>query len=236
MQSISLTKMALFHLMLATCTCFGIHCSATTDHYVRSTTSTTTCPSEPCLTLDDYVRNKDLYFTTNTNFVFLEGEHYLNTSLMLRNVFNVTMSGTVATRTTIVLLSAATLLYINSQTIVFNSLDIVYHGKPSDILSQSALMFESSQTQIINVKFTGLVRNNLKSRGISFVQSRANLLNCSFLNGHSDYGGAISMHNSSTVALSGVEFTNNTATMTGGAIFANNSELTFVGETLFLQK
>ena len=234
MQSISLTKMALFHLIILA-TCFGIHCSATTDHYVRSTTSTTTCPSEPCLTLDDYVRNKDLYFTTNTNFVFLEGEHYLNTSLLLRNVFNVTMSGTVATRTTIVLLSAATLLYINSQAIVFNSLDIVYHGKPSDILSQSALKFESSQTQIINVKFTGLASNNLKSRGISFVQSRANLLNCSFLNGHSDYGGAISMHNSSTVALSGVEFTNNTATMTGGAIFANNSELTFMGETLFLQ-
>jgi predicted outer membrane repeat protein len=145
------------------------------------------------------------------------------------------MSGTVATRATVVLLSEASLSYSNSQAIVFNSLDIIYHEKQRDNLSQSALIFESSQTQIINVKFIGLISNNLKSRGISFIQSRANLLNCSFVNGHSDYGGAISIQNSSTIILSKVDFTNNTATMTGGAIFANNSELTFMGDTLFLQ-
>lgn len=177
-QSLSLTKMALFYLILAAC--FGIPCSSTTSHYVQSTTSTTTCPSEPCLTLDDYVSNSDLYFTTNANFILLEGEHYLNTSLTLRNVFNVTMSGTVATRVTIVLLTETTLSYINSQAIVFNSLDIIYHGKGGSF-SKSALVLENSQTQIINVKFVGLVSNFLKSRGISFIQSQANLLNSSSL-------------------------------------------------------
>ena len=226
-------KMALFHLVLAAC--FGIPCLATSSHYVRSTTSTTSCPSEPCLTLDDYVSNNDLYFTTNASFVLLEGEHYLNTSLTLRNAFNLTMSGTVATRVTVILLREATLSYINSQAIVFNSLDIVYYGKQGENLSQSALIFDNSHTQIVNVRFIGLVSNSLKSRGISFIQSGANLLNCSFLNGHSDYGGAISLQRSSTVALSKVDFINNTATMSGGAIFANNSELTFTSETLFLQ-
>ena len=225
-------KMALFHLILAVC--FGMPFSVATSHYVRSATSTTSCPSEPCLTLDDYVSNRDLYFITNANFILLEGEHYLNTSLALRNVVNVTMSGAVATRVTIVLLAEAALSCFNSQAIVFHSVDIIYHGKGGSF-SKSALVFENSQTQIINVKFIGLVSNNLKSRGVSFIQSRGFLLNCSFLNGYSDYGGAISLQNSSTVVLSGVDFANNSAFMTGGAVFANNSELTFVGETLFFQ-
>ena len=230
--SLALKEMALCLLILTVC--FGLSCSVTRVHYVRSTTSTT-CPSEPCLSLDDYVSNKDLYFTTNANFILLEGEHYLNSSLLLRNVFNVTMSGTVTTRATIVLLTEATLSYINSQAIVFNSLDIIYHGKGEN-LSQSALVFENSQTQIINVKFTGLaVSNILKSRGVSFIQSRANIFNCSFFSGHSDYGGAISLQSSNAVVLSNVDFINNTATVAGGAIFANNSKLTFMGETLFLQ-
>ena len=230
-QSLALVEMALYHLLLAIY--FGLPCSAAISHYVRSTISTT-CPSEPCLTLDDYVSNKDLYFTSNANFILLEGEHYLNSSLRLRNVFNVTMSGTVATKVTVVLQTEATLSYINSQAIIFNSLDILYHGKGGN-LSQSAMIFENSQTQITNVKFTGLVSDILKSRGVSFIQSRANILNCSFFNGHSDYGGAISLQNSSIVALSKIDFIDNRATRAGGAIFANNSDITFMGETLFLQ-
>ena len=224
--------MAVICVMVAVL-CLTLPSSATTVHYVRSTTSTS-CPTEPCLPLSNYTSNKDQYFTSGTTFVLLEGEHYLYTPLLLSNVYDITMRGEGAERVTIVLSSKASLSYINSQEILLSSLEIVYHGN-TEMSLKSALTFESSQSQIINVQFVGLTTNVNQSRGVTLIQSTVNIVNCSFTNGYSEYGGAIHMLNFSTATLSSVNFTNNTATQAGGAIFANSSSLTFTDNNSFLK-
>ena len=51
--------------------------SAKTERYVRSNTSTT-CPVKSCLILDEYANDSVKYFTSDTSFVFLDGEHYIH--------------------------------------------------------------------------------------------------------------------------------------------------------------
>ena len=50
-----------------------------------------------CLTLEDYIRKTDLYFTSNTNFFFLKGEYFLLTSLIIDSITNLTLMGSNAT-------------------------------------------------------------------------------------------------------------------------------------------
>ncbi len=74
------------------------------------------------------------------------------------------------------------------------------------------------------------------SRALSFIQSNANITNCRFSNGHAaDNGGAINIIDSSTIAFYGVNFfENNTADVSGGALFAADSTVTFSGNNTFL--
>lgn len=55
--------------------------------YVKPDSSAFDCPSQPCLTLDQYIRESDKYFTTGSVFEFLPGNHSLQTPL------NMTCSG-----------------------------------------------------------------------------------------------------------------------------------------------
>ena len=54
------------------------------------------CPTPPCLTLDDYLSNASQYFTSHSSFLFLPGQHSLNTTLRLENLENVTLRATEA--------------------------------------------------------------------------------------------------------------------------------------------
>ncbi len=52
------------------------------------------CPDQPCLTLDQYLNYSSSYFTSNSTFVFLNGNHTVQKSFRLRNVSNLTLRGT----------------------------------------------------------------------------------------------------------------------------------------------
>ena len=68
-------------------------CGAT-EYYVRPSEPTnTSCPAQPCLTVNEYARHSETYFTSsNTEFRFLPGPHLLNTSITVRNVHNVSFT------------------------------------------------------------------------------------------------------------------------------------------------
>ncbi len=212
--------------------------SATAEYYVRPSTTSTSYPAcqEPCLTLEDYVRNATEYFTSNTEFIFLEGEHQLNAALMLDNVTNITLRGISPELTaTIILLKNSDISYTNSQDIFLSSLQVLFHGEVSN-QSSSALIFDQTEfIEINNIQFARLNNSSSYMRALNLILSTAIITNCTFSGGHSTYGGAIYVH-SSTINISGINsYTENTADVSGGAIFINDSEITFNGINTFIR-
>ena len=66
-------------------------CSAT-EYYVRPTEPVdTTCPGQPCLTLNEYTNNTEYYIKSNTVFIFLPGKHHMDRPLEVIDMQNVTL-------------------------------------------------------------------------------------------------------------------------------------------------
>ena len=66
-------------------------CGAT-QYYVTPTEPTnTSCPAQPCHTLNHYARHSDRYFKSNTVFKFLPGTHLMNRPLKIRDVDNISL-------------------------------------------------------------------------------------------------------------------------------------------------
>ena len=66
-------------------------CGAT-EYYVRSTEPTnTSCPAQPCLTLNRYARHSHRYFQSNTVFKFLPGTHHMDRPVTIGKVHNMSL-------------------------------------------------------------------------------------------------------------------------------------------------
>ena len=61
------------------------------EYYIRPTALTTSCPGQPCLTLNHFMNNTGYYIQSNTVLHFLPGKHILKRPLEIRNVNNVTL-------------------------------------------------------------------------------------------------------------------------------------------------
>lgn len=211
-----ISLLALIHLVVP---------SFSAEYRIRPSTSAI-CPNttRPCLALGEYVRDKDSYFTPDSTFTLLEGEHHLNTSLLFYNVANITLSG--EGKAMIIVSAESYVMWLNSTQITLKSLEITYRGREGTT-ETSALRFENSHSiEIANLKLARLNSGN-SSRALSFIESSADITNCSFSNGRSQNGGAVYI-NSSTVTFSGENlFTNNTAEVAGGAVYGCKSTLIF---------
>ena len=63
-------------------------------HYVKPNNYTSqSCPGQPCLILDQYTQQTATYFTTGSTFLFLPGNHSLQTTLNLTNISDVVFRG-----------------------------------------------------------------------------------------------------------------------------------------------
>ena len=200
-------KVALVYIALALL--YSVQLSSEADEYFVWSTTSTPCPSQPCYNLSEYVSNADQYFTSNTNFVLLEGVHYLYAPLMLNNITNVTLSG-VNTTATIVMSAGASISCTNSMAITLSMLEIRHN--------------QTSESPPSNM-----------ARGtLTFAYSTASISHCTISNGHGKNGGAINI-NASSIAFYGSNlFEDNTADISGGAVFAHDSVVTFSGITTFL--
>ena len=91
--------MSFHRVMVQCCTCHLLLLLATvisqcgaTEYYVRPTEPTnTSCPGQPCLTLNQYINNSSHYIQSNVVVTFLPGKHVLERPLEIRNVDNVTL-------------------------------------------------------------------------------------------------------------------------------------------------
>ena len=63
------------------------------EYYIRPTalTTNTSCPGQPCLTLNHYMNNTSHYIQSNTVLNFLPGKHVLKRPLHIINIQNVTL-------------------------------------------------------------------------------------------------------------------------------------------------
>lgn len=88
MKSLASTFVVLQVLAL-TCT------SISRIRYVKpGNVSSSSCPGQPCLTLEQYTEHTLAYFTVGSTFVFLPGNHSVKSSINLSNVSDITLRGT----------------------------------------------------------------------------------------------------------------------------------------------
>ena len=68
------------------------------EYYIRPTplTTNTSCPGQPCLTLNHNMNNTSHYIQSNTVLNFLPGKHVLKRPLHINNVQNVTLKSSTA--------------------------------------------------------------------------------------------------------------------------------------------
>ena len=87
-------KMELFTQSLCLLIVSTLSLCGVTEYYVKPSEPTnTSCPAQPCLTLNEYASHSEHYFTSsNIEFRFLPGTHLLNISISVRNVHNVSFT------------------------------------------------------------------------------------------------------------------------------------------------
>ena len=86
MSNLTLPLWIILHLLL-------VHTvDSSRVHYITPS-PTTECPGESCLTLATLATKTSSYFdaSVNTTFVFLEGQHVLDSDLVVSNIFNVSL-------------------------------------------------------------------------------------------------------------------------------------------------
>ena len=99
-QSYMMSRERLYLFVVLAVLCGAIHhCSTEGTYYVRSA-NVSTCPGQPCHNLSYYNENSHLFFTSNTAFYFLPGEHILQHIIVI-NVSNITLAGIISEGNTI---------------------------------------------------------------------------------------------------------------------------------------
>ena len=198
------------------------YCSAENVYCVTPTaTSCSSCPHNThCATLSEYAQEAKSYFTSDTTMVFLPGDHVLDTNITVANVTRLTMCGESSSgnRVTVVCSGSVGLRFTSMVDFKMYSLDftscsrlmrydITVPGLPQ-VPAYAALDLQSTQ--------------------------RTELVNCSF---YGNPATALVVNNTDITLAGSTDFTHNRAcgiTVLGGAIIALSSNLTFTGNTTFL--
>ena len=197
---------------------------AQSTFYVKPTNDTP-CPMQPCLTLSEYAQAGEQYFTSNTTFIFLPGDHYLRHSIIINKQSNIMLHG-----------DATSLPRINSRIVcsgpVVVSCSNITHLEMSalDFIGCGALSLHSAES----VKFTKTTFMDAPGGGLIAYSSSVTLEDSCFVNITTSSTGAISTH-FSNITIKDSCFINNTATFGGAGIAAVSSELTFLGQNSFTE-
>ena len=186
------------------------YCSAENVYCVTPTaTSCSSCPHNysHCATLSEYAEEAEVYFTSNTTIVFLPGDHVLDTNITVANVARLTMHGGSSSdnRTTVVCSESVGLSFTSMVDLKIDSLAFTSCSR------------KYSGTYLIG-NYTLLLHS-----------THAELVNCSF---HDNPSTALVVNNTN-ITLSGNKFMHNRS-YKGGGITALSSNLTFTGNTTFL--
>ena len=202
-------------------------CLAEHVYYVRPTGSMVTpCPDTPCLPLDQYIQ--DNYFTTDSQFLFLPGNHSLNTSLSIRAAANISFRG----NRSVVISCSQTITVDNVTGLNIQGLTFQLQLNMQKNLSSLLVFLHSRVVVISDSAFQGDNTNGASGRAINSTGSHISITNSHFEDNTGSDGGAITAQDGSVLNLSGNTFTRNQAAGYGGAIYAHDTTLSLRGNDL----
>ena len=169
-------------------------CGAT-EYYVRPSEPTnTSCPAQPCLTLNEYASHSESYFTSsNIVFRFLPGPHLVNTSICVRNVHNVSFTGISnkkgsqivfyewrqcknVSREQLTTVKCTPFGFLNTTSITIDRLDVLVYpqNKTSDCTLMSGMAFTNMfqlHLHHCNITFVSNTKNTNQDPSFSFGNS-----------------------------------------------------------------
>ena len=202
------------------------YCSAESVYCVTPTaTSCSSCPynSIHCAKLSEYAQEAEMFFTSNATLVFLPGNHILDRNITVANVARLTIYGTSSSD--------------NIATVVRNgSVDFRFTNMVDfDIYSLAFTSYNRSWSY----------GSHPASNSALLLQyiTYAELVNCSF---HDNLGSGLTVRNTN-ITLTNIKFTHHhcgcksfsesfsEGCRLGCAITAFNSNLSFTGNTTFLE-
>ena len=209
------------------------YCSAENVYCVTPTaTSCSSCPHKiHCATISEYAQEAEVYFTSNTTMVFLPGDHTLDMNITVANVTRLTMRGESSSdnRATIVCSESVGLNFTNMTefkiySLAFTSCNRKYAIAGRDIPVTDVSVIPHDIVLIVHV-------------ALLLQSTHAELVNCSF---HDNLATALAVNNTN-ITLAGNKFIHNSYNLLdesfcgGGGVTTFNSNLTFTGNTTFLE-
>ena len=198
--------------------------------YVRpSSAGNVTCPNQPCLTFNDYAKEKDQYFLDGTLFEFLSGVHQLDLNLTVSNISHCVLEGDGSVQ--ILLSSVVSITFLDSKNITITSLEIFLSGQLDDTSLFEALVLINTTSFLSKLNFFG--NDSLWSTAIRTQSSVVHLGDVMVLEARSLYGAALVAFNSTVNFMGQNYFENNTATL-GGAMAIVQSFANFHGNISFV--
>ena len=187
--------------------------------------------SNSCKTLNDYASDADTYFASDSSFHFVKGTHHLNVTLFITNVVNLSFVGD---GSDIILFDRCSIIWTKSFKLFFTSLTLIFN-ETKKIANNSAIHFENSKVVIFsNVSFIKFCCElNYYYRAIIVMGTSVIFESCKFENGYHSKGGALYIEDSNVTFGGRNVFLNNTANYTGGAIYGLRSQIQLSGSGVF---
>lgn len=192
------------------------------------------CPSQPCLTLNDYARETDQYFVDNTTFVLLTGIHQLDIQLHLENLSNITLfviDEVQHDNIKIFLSPSVNIMWTDCNSIEISGLVFVVSGESEGEIIIPVLVFRKTSSSLSELTLFG----NCKLRTIfQIVSSEMKISSVMVMRATSFRDSAIFGYNSTLNFFGQNIFINNTATRDGGAIALYDCTSHFYGNVSFV--
>ena len=178
-----------------------------------------------CRTFNDYAKDADTYFTSNSSFYFMKGTHHLNVTLLIATkVVNLSFIGN---QSDIILCNGCSIIWKGSSKISWTSLNLNF-CEANKKMNNSALLFEhSNAVTFSNASFSTFCYNSF-STAVLAMSSSIEFKSCKFENGcHSN---RIIHVKASFVKFLGYSHFRHV----GEAIYGSNSKLHFSGNGTFV--
>lgn len=150
--------------VLSTCLllCASLNRVQCVEYYVTPDTDTTAhCPpySATCLTLQQYAQDVSTYFTSNTVFYFLTGNHLLNISIFVAHQENLTLTlATSSVKAIVQCVEPVSLNFFNVSNMVIEGLEFADCGS----VNSSAIYLDL----VTSVNLTGLTLRNSSNNDV----------------------------------------------------------------------
>ena len=231
--------------------------ASSTVLYVTPTPETP-CPAKPCHTLSQYAHNVSEYITTDTTFVFLPGDHSLDTDFNISNISSLAIVGNTSsfpklTSRVVCNNTDAMVAIANVSHLSIAALEVLSCGQNNvervsvrvhtveNFRLSSFHLSHSSPLHIYNsaawLEDNSFANNTGTGCGGSLKTERSNVTltgTNSFVQNHCrGYGGGMCVIGSTVASNGSVSFVGNNVTLGGGGLLSNLSIVTFTGNIVF---